>query len=181
VISMIARRGNGSSFPGPASAPRMGTWQCRADAGRKNQKLVARSRPHQFRLPSDGRKWRLQCIRRRELALYLVGYRDCFPGLLRIARDLGWSRRTVCRVMAELKALGVMQPLHYTTEHGTRRRIIRAYGLRESGTPARRESGTQELPRKKHVRVPSVKSGQVTEILSSLGFVLKNLFQNDLT
>jgi len=84
--------------------------------------------------------------------------------------------------MAELKVLRVMQPLGYTTEHSTRRRIIRAYRLRESGTPARRESGTQELPGKKHVGVPSVKSGQVTTILSSLGFVPKNLFRrNDLT
>jgi hypothetical protein len=158
---------------------RISTSHYRADARRENQKLIARSRPHQYRLPSDGRKARVQCVRRRELALYLVGYRDCFLGLRRIARDLGWSRRTVCRVMAELKTLGVMQPRGYTTEHGTRRRIISAYRLRESGTPAHRESGTQELPGKKHVGVPSVKSGQVTAIFSSLGFVAKNLFGRD--
>ena len=74
------------------------------------QRQIEASALYQYRSPDDGRKWRVQCVRRQRLAIYLAGYPTCYPGLKRIARDLGWSRRTVAVVMAQLKRLGVNGP-----------------------------------------------------------------------
>jgi hypothetical protein len=52
--------------------------------------------------------------------------------------------------MAQLKQLGVMVPLEYVHQRGTRRRVLNPKPLLESCTPASRESCTQELPRKFH-------------------------------
>jgi hypothetical protein len=56
--------------------------------------------------------------------------------------------------MADLKTLGVQVPQGYVAEHGTRLRVLKPEALRsryrESCTPARGESCTQELPKKFH-------------------------------
>jgi hypothetical protein len=52
--------------------------------------------------------------------------------------------------MAQLKQLGVMVPLEYVHQRGTRRRVLNPKPLLESCTPASRESCTQEVPRKFH-------------------------------
>lgn len=120
------------------------------------KRAIEASRPGEYILDGDShsRKWRVRLQRRHALAIYLAGYSACYPGLKRIARDLGWSRRTVCTVMAELKLLGVMVPQGYVAEHGTRLRTLNPAALhsfsRESCTPARRESCTQEVPKKFH-------------------------------
>jgi hypothetical protein len=44
------------------------------------QRQIEASAPYQYRLPNDGRKWRVQCACRQELAIYLAGYRACYPG-----------------------------------------------------------------------------------------------------
>lgn len=120
------------------------------------KRAIEASRPGEYFLDGDShsRKWRVRLQRRHALAIYLAGYSACYPGLKRIARDLGWSRRTVCTVMAELKLLGVMVPQGYVAEHGTRLRTLNPAALhsfsRKSCTPARRESCTQEVPKKFH-------------------------------
>ena len=142
--------------------PEVGCSQHRPDAHAQLQRLIERSRPYEYRLPTDGRKWRIQCSRRKQLAMYLVGYRHCYPGLNRIAAHLGWSRRTVCVVMAELKELGVMAPRKYTSMRGTRIRTIH-FPLVECCTPAARESCTRELPKKFHKKKEKI---EITEPLS---------------
>ena len=107
------------------------------------KRAIEASSPGQYLLDGDGPKWRVQVQRRHALAIYLAGYATSYPGLKRIARDLRWSRRTVCIVMAELRLLGVMVPQGYVAEHGTRLRTLNPVALhsfsREFCTPARRE------------------------------------------
>jgi hypothetical protein len=64
--------------------------------------------------------------------------------------------------MAQLKQLGVMVPLEYVHERGTRRRVLNPKPLLESCTPASRESCAQEVPKKFH------KMKEKTEIIETL-------------
>ena len=92
------------------------------------------------------------------VALYIAGFPAFYMAVDTLAKRLDkdkvggftWSRRTVCVVLRDLAALGVVTPSGYVSARGTRLRVLHPDVLpakRESCTPAPRESCTQEVPK----------------------------------
>lgn len=100
--------------------------------------------PINYALPGDGRKSAAKIERRRLLHAYLRGGpKNFFKSLETITRELinlwpemGWSRATVKRILADLKQLGLMEPLGRRLgkngSQGTRIRRINIEAKRES-------------------------------------------------
>lgn len=97
----------------------------------------------QFALPTDGRQREHLCEKRRLLHCYLKsGPNNFYKAITTIARemsadwpDMGWSPRTVDRILADLQKLGLQTPSGRRGSQGTRiRRINKGY-KREDGTP----------------------------------------------
>lgn len=69
--------------------------------------------PSAFALPGDGRKRDHQCCQRKLLALSLARYANpdgtsCYPSIETLVKATGRSRRTIARLLDDLRALGVI-------------------------------------------------------------------------
>jgi len=86
-----------------------------------------------FRKPTDGRKWKAAASARKTLAVQLAGYADADgssirPSTVTLAAQTGFSRAKVCRLLDDLRELGIMQR---TGRHGQRGAAIRRLLLPE--------------------------------------------------
>jgi hypothetical protein len=87
----------------------------------------------QYRLPTDGRKWRVNAKRRQAVAKYVNGFPNGFyQSLDTIARKLNetevgnfrWCRRTVAYTLRDLRRLGVVGRAGYKFKRGGRIRTL---------------------------------------------------------
>jgi hypothetical protein len=84
-----------------------------------------------YRMRGDGRKWKMLCDQRKQLADWLATYGDgdgtrIFPKVATMLAAFDtWSRAKIFARLKDLRALGVMQPEGRKGEHGPRiRRLI---------------------------------------------------------
>jgi Helix-turn-helix domain len=94
-----------------------------------------------FRLPTDGRKWKAAASARKTLLVQLAGFADADgtsirPSTQTLADQTGFSRSKVCRLLDDLKELGFMER---TGRYGQRGAAIRRLMLPEnaSGTESK--------------------------------------------
>ncbi len=102
--------------------------------------------PECYRLASDGRKWKRLCGDRQKLATWLAIKADgdgtrIFPGIKRMMKAMGWSRRKTCYVLHALQVIGCVvresedgKKLK-TSEHGTARRKFNNAGAGVQDSP----------------------------------------------
>jgi len=95
--------------------------------------------PEDYRLPTDGRKWRRLCDARRALAMQLASYADgdgsrITVGVERICRELGWSNGWAFRILADLRKLKLLEKEGLVGEHGTARRRLNVPSFRQNST-----------------------------------------------
>lgn len=69
--------------------------------------------PSDYRLPDDGRQWLHVCERRKTLFILLSTYADGDGSHINVAigtlaEAQGWSYRTVCRLLDDFRALGIL-------------------------------------------------------------------------
>ena len=67
-----------------------------------------------FRIPTDGRKWKAAASNRKTLMIQLAGYANADgtsirPSTKTLADQTGFSRRKVCRLLDDLKVLGLCE------------------------------------------------------------------------
>jgi hypothetical protein len=85
--------------------------------------------PQFYRLPTDGKKWLHVCRQRQQLALWLATFADgdgsrITTGTKRMENALFLSRRTLFRLLDDLRALGFLTGGKLTGYQGTRRREL---------------------------------------------------------
>jgi hypothetical protein len=85
--------------------------------------------PQYYRLASDGKKWLHVCRQRQQLALWLATFADgdgssITTGTKRMENALFLSRRTLFRLLDDLRALGFLNGGTLTGYQGTRRREL---------------------------------------------------------
>lgn len=93
--------------------------------------------PSRFALPDDGRKARCLQRERKEVAVQIAKHADAdgtnsFPSVTKIAEATGDSRRTVFRLLEDLRDLGF---LHDEGIHSTRKTRIRTLDLGKMKSP----------------------------------------------
>jgi hypothetical protein len=82
----------------------------------------------EFRLPDDKRQWKPLARNRQALANFLATYADgdgsrIFPSVATMTEHFGWSRATAFRLLADLRALGLLS--EKTGLHGERGTAVR--------------------------------------------------------
>ena len=111
-----------------------------------------------YRLPTDGRKWKLLARDRQGLAAFLGTFGDgdgsrVSPGVRRMTMYFGWSRAKTFRLLADLKELALLEDERgandkrlLTGEHGTRKRRMNLPAFRARSSSYPRPGGESETP-----------------------------------
>jgi len=106
--------------------------------------------PESYRLPQDGRKWKVLCKERRAIANHIATYANgdgtsIKAGVKRWVKEIGVSRATIFRRLDDLRKLGVLRDKQgLTGENGTALRSLDVSRLKMPGEAGAEVSGSQE-------------------------------------
>jgi hypothetical protein len=105
--------------------------------------------PSCYHLPTDGRKTAHLCNERQRLALLLATYADgdgsrIYPGIERLMRESGMTRRTLFNRLDDLRKLGILKTEGLTRERGTARRSLDVSKLKAGVQDS--DAGVQNTP-----------------------------------
>jgi hypothetical protein len=86
--------------------------------------------PSRYKLPSDKRKWRIRCVERKLLLMFIASFANgdgtgAYPGVHTMMEAMEWSHGKVCRLLNELTELGFLETIGRVGRYGSARRIVR--------------------------------------------------------